>query len=190
MHYGIRSVTMDEISIQLAVSKKTIYQFYTDKDELVDAVVMNILNHNQENCCQHKVEAENAIQEVFLATEMVKEMFEHMNPSLLYDLEKHHSESYKKFSRFKYEFLRELLTDNLKRGISEGLYRSDLDINISIMIRLENLMLPFSYQTSRSGFTFTQVHQQLTEQFLYGIASLTGYKLIEQYKQERTVKSN
>ena len=36
--YGIRSVTMDEIAAQLGISKKTIYQYYTDKDQLVDAV--------------------------------------------------------------------------------------------------------------------------------------------------------
>ncbi|MBE7171410.1 MAG: TetR/AcrR family transcriptional regulator [Williamsia sp.] len=188
MHYGIRSVTMDEIAVQLGVSKKTIYQFYADKDELVDAVLMNILDDNQETCCQYQVAAGNAIEEVVFATEMVKDMFENMNPSLLYDLEKHHAESYKKFNQFKYKFLREIIVDNLKRGIQEGLYRPDIDIDIITLLRLETMMLPFSYSIAKSGFSFIQVHQQLTEMFLFGIASPKGYKLIEQYKQERKEK--
>ena len=188
MHYGIRSVTMDEIAVQLGVSKKTIYQFYADKNELVDAVLINILDDNQENCCQYKVDAGNAIEEVLLATEMVKEMFENMNPSLLYDLEKHHAASYEKFSQFKYKFLREVINDNLKRGITEGLYRPGLDVDILTMIRIETMMLPFSRSIAKNGFSFVQVHQQLTEIFLFGIASPKGYKLIEQYKQEQKEK--
>lgn len=188
MHYGIRSVTMDEIAVQLGVSKKTIYQFYADKDELVDAVLMSILDNNQENCCQYKKTAGNAIEEVLFAIEMVKDMFENMNPSLLYDLEKHHAESYKKFSQFKYKFLREIIVDNLKRGIEEGLYRPGLDVDIITLIRLETLMLPFSYSIAKSGHNFAQVHQQLAEMFLFGIASPKGYKLIEHYKQEQQEK--
>lgn len=188
MHYGIRSVTMDEIAVQLGVSKKTIYQFYADKNELVDAVLMSMLDDNRENCCQYKVAAGNAIEEVLFATDMVKEMFENMNPSLLYDLEKHHEESYKKFSQFKYEFLREVIVDNLKRGIEEGLYRPGVDIEIVTLIRLETMMLPFSYSIARSGHSFIEVHQQLSEMFLFGIASPKGYKLIEHYKQERKEK--
>ena len=188
MHYGIRSVTMDEIAVQLGVSKKTIYQFYADKTELVDAVLMSMLDDNREDCCQYKESAGNAIEEVLLATEMVKEMFENMNPSLLYDLEKHHEESYKKFSQFKNEFLREIIGNNLKWGIEEGLYRPGINIEIVTLIRLETMMLPFSYGITRSGYSIIQVHEQLSEMFLFGIASPKGYKLIEQYKQERKEK--
>ena len=188
MQYGIRSVTMDEIAVQLGVSKKTIYQFYADKNELVDAVLMSILDDNQENCCQYKVAAGNAIEEVWLATEMVKEMFENMNPSLLYDLEKHHAASYEKFSQFKYKFLREVITDNLKRGIAEGLYRPGINVEIITMIRLETMMLPFNYNIAKNGYSFVQVHLQLTELFLFGIASPKGYKLIEQYTQQQKEK--
>lgn len=185
MHYGIRSVTMDEIAIQSGVSKKTIYQFYADKDELVDAMLMSILDNNQENCGQYKMAAGNAIEEVLLATEMVKQMFENMNPSLLFDLEKHHPATYEKFSQFKYKFLWQVIVENLKRGISEGLYRPDIDVDIITMTRLETMMLPFSYKVAKSGYNFAQVHQQLTELFLFGIASLQGYTLIEQHKHER-----
>lgn len=190
MHYGIRSVTMDEIAVQSGMSKKTIYQFYADKDELVDAMLMNILDNNRENCGNYKMFAGNAIEEVLFATQMVKQMFENMNPSLLFDLEKHHPASYEKFSQFKYKFLHEVIIDNLKRGISESLYRPDINIDITTMIRLENMMLPFSYNVSKSGHNFLEVHQQLTEQFLFGIASLQGYTLIEQFKHQRKEKNN
>ena len=51
MRYGIRSVSMDEVANHLGMSKKTIYQYYADKDELVDAVIDHEINHN-ESCCE------------------------------------------------------------------------------------------------------------------------------------------
>ena len=51
IQYGIRSITMDEIAVQLGISKKTIYQFYADKNELVTAVIIRILEYNR-NCCE------------------------------------------------------------------------------------------------------------------------------------------
>ncbi|HEX6193727.1 MAG TPA: helix-turn-helix domain-containing protein, partial [Chitinophagaceae bacterium] len=39
MQFGIRSVSMDDIANNLGMSKKTVYQYFVDKDELVEAVV-------------------------------------------------------------------------------------------------------------------------------------------------------
>ena len=47
---GIRSITMDEIAAQLGISKKTIYQFFTDKDAMVEAVVNEETERNEEDC--------------------------------------------------------------------------------------------------------------------------------------------
>ncbi len=187
--YGIRSITMDEIALQLGSSKKTIYQFYSDKNELVSAVIIKILDHNRDCCHSYKEIAKNAIHEVFLAMEMVQEMFENMNPSMLYDLEKYHPESYEKFVHYKNNFLYKIIRENLEWGIREELYRNDINTGIVTLIRLETIMLPFSQNIfSRPKFKMAEVQQQLIEQFLFGVASLKGYKLILKYKEERNKK--
>ena len=48
--YGIKSITMDEIATQLGVSKKTLYQYFSDKDELVEAIVKNTIKGAQDTC--------------------------------------------------------------------------------------------------------------------------------------------
>ena len=65
MRYGIRSITMDEIAAQLGISKKTIYQFFTDKDAMVEAVVNEETKRNEEDCRQFSAAAENAVHEIF-----------------------------------------------------------------------------------------------------------------------------
>lgn len=186
VRYGIRSITMDEIALQLGISKKTIYQFFADKDELVDAVTVQMLGHNQKCCEADKAAAQNAIHEVFMAMEMVSEMFEHMNPSMLYDLEKYHPQSYEKFTGFKYNFLHRVIKENLERGLKEELYRPDIDINIITMLRLETIMFPFHrHVLSKTKFNVAEIQLQVIEHFLFGIASLKGYKLILKHKEER-----
>jgi len=180
---------MDEIALKLGISKKTIYQFYADKNELVNEVIIKILDHNKDCCHAYKKVAKNAIEEIFLAMEMVQEMFENMNPSMLYDLEKYHPESYEKFILYKNNFLYKVIRENLEWGKKEGFYRDDFNTGMVTLIRLETIMLPFNLNIfSRPKFKMAEVQQQLIEQFLFGVASLKGYKLILKYKEERNKK--
>src|ERR1700724_161546 len=82
MRYGIRSITMDEIAAQLGISKKTIYQFFTDKDAMVEAVVNEEINRNEEGCRGFSLTAENAVHEIFIAMDFTQEMLEAMNPQI------------------------------------------------------------------------------------------------------------
>jgi AcrR family transcriptional regulator len=187
--YGIRSVTMDEIAAQLGMSKKTIYQYYTDKDQLVDAVAVDEIQFSQECCTRDSASAENAIEEIFKVMEFVEVMFRNMNPSMLHDLEKYHPVGFKKFLEHKNKFLYEMVKKNIERGIKEELYRPEIDIEIMARYRLESMMLAFNSELFPvSKFNLVKLHQEILEHFLYGLATLKGYKLILKYKQQRLNK--
>ena len=104
MQYGIRSISMDDIATQLGMSKKTIYQFFVDKDELVDAVVDTRLKKMQNDCTTSGKEAQDAIHEIFIMMDRVIDQFINMNPMLLYDLEKFHFNRFKNFWSIKTSF--------------------------------------------------------------------------------------
>jgi TetR/AcrR family transcriptional regulator, cholesterol catabolism regulator len=189
MQYGVRSVTMDEIALQMGASKKTIYQYYADKDELVDAVMVDIINHNQDCCMKDKSTAKDAIHEVFLAIEMMQEMFQNMNPSILFELEKYYPKAFEKFKQHKYSFLYKVLKENIERGIAEELYRGEIDIEILVKVRLETMMIPFNQQVfPKNKYSLIKVETELTTHFLFGLATVKGYKLITKYQQDRTTK--
>ncbi|HET9746762.1 MAG TPA: TetR/AcrR family transcriptional regulator [Chitinophagaceae bacterium] len=187
--YGIRSVTMDEIATQLGMSKKTIYQYYTDKDQLVDAVAVDEIQFSQQCCMRDSATAENAIEEIFKVMEFVEVMFRNMNPSMLHDLEKYHPGGYRKFLEHKNKFLYEMVKRNIERGIREELYRPEIDVEIMARYRLESMMLAFNTELfPTSKFNFVKLQQEILEHFLYGLATLKGYKLILKYKQQRLNK--
>jgi Transcriptional regulator len=101
LRYGVRSVSMDDIATSLAMSKKTIYQYFADKNELVDEVVNDEVNNMQVECLEDSRKANDAIEEIFITVDRIVEQFRNMNPVIIYDLEKFHVRAYQRFMEYK-----------------------------------------------------------------------------------------
>jgi TetR/AcrR family transcriptional regulator, cholesterol catabolism regulator len=184
--FGIRSVTMDDIANQLGMSKKTIYQFFADKHELVDAVAGVQIEDNQCKCKEGRVHAKNAIHEVFLTIDMMQQMLSNISPSVFYDLEKFHPKTFSRFLEHRNKFLLKTVKVNLEWGISEELYRPDINIDILTKLRLETMFLPFDQAVfPQKQYNLLEVQKETLVHFLHGVATAKGHKLIDKYKQER-----
>jgi TetR/AcrR family transcriptional regulator, cholesterol catabolism regulator len=185
MKYGIRSVSMDDIANALGISKKTIYQYYADKDELIDGIVETILTDNQLRCGQYRANSRDAVDEVLRAKELLRDMFTDMNPSVLFDLQKYHHKAFTRFLKHKNDFLFSMIKNNLERGIAEELYRPDINIDVITRFRVESMMMPFNPDFfSKHKHSLLEVEEQMLDHYLFGIATLKGHKLILKYKQE------
>jgi TetR/AcrR family transcriptional regulator, cholesterol catabolism regulator len=183
---GIKRVTMDEIALKAGMSKKTIYQSFANKDELVDAVLEEHLKKNCSQCEVNNTKAENAVQEIFLNIDMVQELMVEMNPTIFYDLEKFHPASFMKLFQHKNNYLFKKVKENLEWGIKEGLYRDDIDVDVITKFRLETMFLPFNQDVFPYGkYNLADVEKQSLEHYLYGIATIKAHKLIDKYKQQR-----
>ena len=187
--YGIRSVSMDDIAAPLGMSKKTLYHYYTDKDELVNAVFDEVLRVNKSQCTDCNKRGENVIHEIFLSFDMVQEMLANMNPSVLFDMQKYHPTAFKSFNDFRNNFLYKMIKDNLEKGKEEGLYRDDIDVDILTRFRLHSILLSFDADVFPNNKTnLVYIEQQILEHFLYGLATAKGQKLIQKYKNQRIKK--
>lgn len=169
---------------QLGVSKKTIYQHFPDKDELVTEMTkLNISRHfNQvEKYCGPA--SINAIAELFAVNNSVGEMIRSFNPIMFYDLQKYHPKAWLAFREFRNKYVLAKIVENMKRGIEEELYRSDLNINIISKMRLEQVDMTFNYDIfPPTEYEFSKVMEELTFHFLYGLVTLKGFELITHYK--------
>jgi TetR/AcrR family transcriptional regulator, cholesterol catabolism regulator len=186
MQYGLRSVSMDDIAKDLGVSKKTIYQFYADKDALVDEVMTAVFENDKVCCNANKEKSENAVHELFLAIDFIVAMFKEMNPSVLYDLQKFHPVSFERFVVHKDNFLYNLVLTNIKTGIKEELYRANLNAEIIASYRVESILLPLNPNfQSKLKTTIAKVEEEITIHFLYGMVTPKGYKLITKYQEQK-----
>ncbi len=189
MKFGLRSVSMDDIANSLGISKKTIYQYYADKDELVDAVVDAEFAKNENICEFDRQNSKNAIDEIFMAMDKVVEMFSSMNPSLVFDMQKYYPKAFQKFHKHKNDYLYNVIRDNVIRGINEELYRSEINVDIISRFRVESIMIPFNPEFhTKMKYKMAEIEEEFIIHFLFGMASPKGYKMIVKYQQERINK--
>lgn len=186
MRYGIKSITMDEIATQMGISKKTIYQHFVDKDALVLEVFMQVMQQNKTDIIKSKQVSENAVHEQFLCSDVVSEMFAHMNPMLLFDMQRFHPAVHQQFEQYKKEFVIKFIRDNIERGIQEEVYRPDIDVHLISWLMLESNFICMHQPEIRDNITnLAKVEKQLTDFFLHALSTTKGIKLIQKYKKQR-----
>ncbi|WP_423146142.1 TetR/AcrR family transcriptional regulator [Rubrolithibacter danxiaensis] len=180
--YGIRSVTMEDIAKQMGVSKKTIYQFFRDKNEIVTKAITGLIYQHSDKIINSAAAAENAVHEVVLQTEALYDIFNAITPGIFYDVQKYFPEIWQLINGHKHDCILTGIFRNLDRGITEGLYRRDLNIKITAQMRLVQLSSAFNQQDFPAPeFEYRTVTAQLTELYLHAITSPKGQQLISNY---------
>lgn len=183
MRYGIKSVTMDDVSRELGISKKTLYQFFENKEDLVHKITVNHFTcqtQTAELIFQH---AKTAIDEMFGIAGWMNAMSKNINPSLLFDLKKYHPASWNVFIDHRNTEVYNRIKSNLERGIREELYRNDLDVEIisriyiaRVEMFIDNEIFPYDkFPPEKTFNVFMDYH-------IRGIATPKGIKLLEKIK--------
>ena len=181
--YGIKHVTMDEIAKELGMSKKTIYQFYKEKDDLVNQLCDIEMLGQERVFNKINGEAKDPIHEIMLISLKMREMMQNINPIFFMDLQKFYPEAFKRFQRFKKECAFQNIVNNIKRGIALGIYRKDIDVEFTAQYRLSQIdILMFGNHFTHDKISFAKAHELLFELFVYGICTVKGHKLINDYK--------
>jgi len=183
--YGVRAITLDEIALQLGISKKTIYEHFTGKDELVTEILRQRIKQAQEQFMSYTAHAKDAIEANMLMIQFLDGLFRNMNPLVIMDLKKYHPDAFRIYHEHMYGFVIETMRKNIARGIGEGLYREDTNIEIMARFRVESCEMCFRPGAfPKDHFEMSRVQRQLLEHFLFGIATEKGYKLIMKYREK------
>jgi TetR/AcrR family transcriptional regulator, cholesterol catabolism regulator len=191
--YGVKSVTMDDIARELGISKKTIYQHFEDKNAMVYAGVAHHFECDRSIVEKVQMEAPDPIAEVVMTSEMMRQTMAGMNPTAIFDIKKYYPQAWDLFSKYKKEFILEIVKQNLKKGVEMGLYRANINSEIIARLRLEQIEMgldPYIFPLNQFNPLDTQL--ELLDHFLRGIVTLKGLNLYEQYlnKQLSTPISN
>ncbi len=181
---GIKSLTMDDIAKHLGMSKKTIYQHFTDKDDLIQRLMDFVLVLNQERMERIILESNDPIHEIIESMRLMTSIFSKIAPILFHDLQKYHPVAYQKFKSFKESQILIIIEQNLKKGQELKLYRDDMNIKIISRLRLEQIELAINFTTfPPDKFSLVEVQQQLFDHFLHGVCTLKGHKILNKYKE-------
>lgn len=130
MRYGIRSLTMDDVARELGISKKTLYQFVSNKEDLVRKVVEKNILEDVQNCTVWTHEAEDAVDEILIVLRNVMADIQRMTHNVVYDMQRYHRDAWDLLVEHQRGFMLKIVLENLERGRREGLYRTDFNVDI------------------------------------------------------------
>ncbi|MEQ9438518.1 MAG: TetR/AcrR family transcriptional regulator [Cyclobacteriaceae bacterium] len=182
MSYGVRSVTMDDIAKRLGISKKTIYQHFRDKDEVVCLATLRILEREKTELDQIQGQAENAIHELHLLSNYIRQHIVNINPSALFDLQKYHQDAWEIYLNFKDTVFLQSVELTLERGINEGYFRAGIDPKILAVLRIEQIHISFDERVfPKDEYDLKEVHLQLFDHFTHGVLTPKGVELFQKY---------
>lgn len=182
--FGIKRVTMDDIAKELGMSKKTIYQFYKEKDDIVNQLCEIEMIKHQKKFEDVFLQSKNPIHEIMLISDNIREMMQNINPVFFLDLQKFHPTAFMQFQTFKENWAYKDIVRNIIKGKEEGFYRSEIDEDFVARHRLAQIdMLMFGNYFSFEKISFTKSHELVLDMFVYGICTIKGHKLINEYKK-------
>jgi AcrR family transcriptional regulator len=172
---GIRSVSMDDISRQLGMSKKTIYQYFKDKDEIVTCFCSWQRKTHNLRLRQISENSPSALHELVAISQYMKETLRTLNPGLLHELHKYHPNGYSVFQDHKNLDVMPSVVQSIQRGITEGVYRPEINVQILARLRIEEFELAFNPNIfPPQKYSPYEVQKQLMQHFFYGLLTQEG----------------
>ena len=189
MKYGFKSITMDDIARELSISKKTLYQYFVDKNDLVNHAIENHILCDKEICCKILNEHFDPIEFLFEMSKSITENHRKVNVAVLFDLKKYFKPAWDKLENFKSVFINEQMLANITKGKELGLYREDINTELAAKLyahSVEFMMRPDLYQNISTDFHF--IHQEIIKYQLRAICTDKGLKKLNKILDNQNTK--
>ncbi len=173
--YGIKSLTMSDVARELKISKKTLYKFVDDKNDLVVKSMAVVLDKQEAEFEAISASVEDPIEELMEITKLAERHLKSLHPSVVYDIQKFHPEAWKQFESHKEDHICVCVIDNLERGKKKGVYRKELKSNVIgklFVARFDILFDPHIFP--HDEFNLAEVNQEMMEYHLHAILTTKG----------------
>lgn len=189
MRYGFKSITMDDVSREIGISKKTLYQFFSDKNDLVNQAVDNHL-HNDMHACRSAISPEeNPILFMLHINEWMGSVNKQINHSVLFDLKKYFKEAWEKIESFRTKFIFNQIKENIENGMTKGLYHKDINPTLIAWFYVQLIDFIIQPETRKDEFGDTQTqHFEIIKYHLRGICTEKGIKILNKKLEEKINK--
>ena len=181
LKYGIKSVAMDDIARELGMSKKTLYQHFETKSDIIRSVAEQNLANDIRMVNEIQTTAKDAIDEMFLvAKHVIEEITLIQSPTLIFDLQKYYPEMWQLFEQFQHEQVKNHIKHNIERGITEGFYRAEINADIIAKIYSGNSLCVIDENMfPTKQFDKIKLFKEFFIYHIRGIATPKGLRLLE-----------
>ncbi|WP_080056109.1 TetR/AcrR family transcriptional regulator [Spirosoma aerolatum] len=173
--FGVRTVRLEDIAQELGISKKTVYQYFDSKEELVRLMLENQLNENLREASAILTRVDNPILEALLIWNRLIHYRRTVNPNLFRDIERHYPTVWGFFQQFRAEYINTILVSNLQHGIEQTVYRTDLELGVIAWLWADQSQRETPYETS---------DEAIKHHFIRGLLTRKGLDIYETMQGE------
>lgn len=185
MRFGIKALTMDDVARELGISKKTLYQFVESKDELVNKVIEG---HISVECKRTEImsqTATDALDEMMMVFRENMVDMQSMKANFIFDLQKYHRSAWERIQTYQKEFLYKMVLNNLRRGVQEGLYRDNFNLDVVAKLHLVQTFGIFDEDWfPKPPYSFDDLFKESIISYIHSIVSETGLKIFHEKLKE------
>ena len=186
--YGFKSITMDDIANKMGISKKTIYQHFNTKNCLVKATTLALFEIISEGINCICLLEKNPIDELYNIKKFVLEHLKDEKSSPQYQLQKYYPKVYKTLKEKQFEVMQSCVSKNLNRGIENGYFRSDINVNFITRLYFNGIIsIKDEDLFPRSQFTMNSLMNNYIEYHLRGISTEKGIKYLNNYIKNNSI---
>jgi AcrR family transcriptional regulator len=182
--YGVRAITMEDIARLAGISKKTIYQEFKDKKELVKEAFTMVLRGDQQRLRQVLEGEDGVIEHLVYTSKMIRERLSNLNPMALLEIQKYFPDVWDLFNSFKEEVIVTDIVTVIEKGKILGYFRPEINAKILANMRIDQISAAMNPQsTSKKEFSLFTLHVEMLDHFLHGIFTEKGR---EAYLQQQS----
>lgn len=184
--FGIKAVTMDQVAQACGMSKKTIYKWVSNKEDLLEKVFMGIADRMQEEVTAVMSDSSgNAIDKLFALEAFAEVRMRGEEDQLLFQLGYYYPELAERLKKKREGIVLEITKDNLRQGIEQGLYRDDLHVDHIALLYYGHILAVHENVISEEGVDTDALRQTSLRYHIRGIASTKGFEYLNQLIQSK-----
>lgn len=186
--YGIKSVSMDELASSLGISKRTIYENFKDKEEILSSLLVS-LRDERRKVFDSLISDKNNVVEIFIKIIEIQQSTPICNVKFFEDIQKYYPQANRNIEADK-EKNKEFLVKFLQKGIQQGYIRDDLNVEVTAFL-VEQSTYIYIRATSleKPLFTFSELFYTMMINFVRGILTEKGIKIIDAYLEQQKAKN-
>lgn len=183
--FGIRNLNMDDISSHLKISKKTLYLYFKSKEDLIEHLFAYDSFKWDKKISEIKIDEINAIDILIQVSTFIYDEMSRLNPKLKFEMKKYYEPTFNRFMIEKQNHIFSQLSKNMQKGKAEGLYREDVDIELTARLYIRNLLDMHNKEYCfGTEITFNQIFEVMFENHIRAISTPAGIAYFEQKKSE------
>lgn len=181
LKYGLRSTSMEDICTHLKISKKTLYQLFSNKDDIVEQVMVYRRNNYHTQQQLKKLRQLDAIHMMLNIRDHIIENFNSRLPANLFDLKKYHPEVYKKANKIDQEAIQALFNEIINKGIQEGNFRSSINQEVQVYLFVKQMLILSEPELiSEIKYPIATIVSTIVENTLRSFVTPQGQEILEE----------